>query len=419
MNRNPQERRPSGRREVKPPGHVRMSLLACLLFTAVSGLHGADIRVELPEKRVVEFKSAGVRFNSRFSQARMNECTQTGDNEFRIVIRAENFPINNSAWYAFQVASEQPKRITVRLAYERGRHRYDPKVSRDGTNWVALAGSLWRFDAESQEALLQLHTGPEPLWVAGQELIGVREIQEWLAEMARHDFATTHVFGRSMQDRELVSLELNARAPSRYVLIISRQHPPEVTGTVALMAFVETLAGDTGLARRYRREFRTVVMPMLNPDGAEHGHWRHNLGGVDLNRDWITFKQPESTAARDELLRLIRADGARPYVLLDFHSTHRDVFYTQKDEHPTFPPDFTARWLDAIRARFPDYAVKRDPSHNPEGGTSKSWGYRELGIPAITYELGDETPRELIRQVAVGAAEEMMKLLLEAALKVN
>lgn len=392
-----------------------MAVIAAVLFFSALVLPAAEVRVELQERRVWEFKPAGVRFNNQFSGARLNDCEQIGDDAFRLTLRPENAPINNSAWYAFQVVAAEPKAITVRLAYTNGTHRYVPKTSRDGVTWAVLPETKFQFDKETKEAVLRLDAGPEPLWVAGQEMLGIRQIYEWLAKLDEHAFAWTNVFGLSLLDRELVALTLSEDAPPRYVFIISRQHPPEITGTVALMAFVEALTADTELARRYRRNFRTLVMPLLNPDGVENGHWRHNMSGVDLNRDWKDFQQPETQAARDELLRHAKADGARAWLLLDFHSTRDDVFYTQTDREETFPPGFTRRWLDALQRRFPDYKVERNSSHDPGAGTSKAWGHRELGIPSITCELGDHTPRELIRRVARGAAEEMMKLLLEGA----
>jgi hypothetical protein len=38
---------------------------------------------------------------------------------------------------------------------------------------------------------------------------------------------------------------------------------------------------------------------------------------------------------------------------------------------------------------------------------------KAYGVVAMTYEVGDETPRERIRTTAAAAAEEMMKLLQE------
>jgi cytosolic carboxypeptidase protein 6 len=156
------------------------------------------------------------------------------------------------------------------------------------------------------------------------------------------------------------------------------------------------------------------VIPLINPDGVDHGHWRHNLGGVDLNRDWLRFQQPETRAVRDLLERLADREGARVFLLLDFHSTARDIFYTQNDEHPTFPENFTARWLAALAERMPDYEVARSGSHSSPHVTSKAWGYERFGSPSITYEFGDNTDRDLIRRQSKIAAEEMMRLLLEA-----
>ena len=56
--------------------------------------------------------------------------------------------------------------------------------------------------------------------------------------------------------------------------------------------------------------------------------------------------------------------------------------------------------------------VDRSASPTPTPNTSVAWVHREFGIPAITYELGDDTDRALLAQIAGGAAEEMMKLLL-------
>ena len=101
--------------------------------------------------------------------------------------------------------------------------------------------------------------------------------------------------------------------------------------------------------------------------------------------------------------------------MLDFHSTQIDRFYTERDADKTFPKNFTAQWLGAIQQEFPDYKLRRDASYEPDGNTSKVWGYKQFGCPAITYELGDETDRAQIKALTTVAAEEMMRLLLEAA----
>jgi hypothetical protein len=373
----------------------------------------AEVKVELQTRRTYEFKEAGVRFNNDFPGARMNDCTQIDDSHFRIVIKPENFPINNSPWYAFQVVSREKKTVTVTLAYEQGKHRYHPKISHDGANWTMLGANLYRRDREKNEAVLTLSVGPKPIWVSAQEIFATREFGAWMNKMDRASYVKRSVVGESMLHHPMDQLEIGDSEQRNYVFIIGRQHPPEVTGSFALMAFTETIAGNSKLAKDFRRHFRTVVVPLMNPDGVENGHWRHNMGGVDLNRDWNNFAQPETRLVRDHFIKLGKASGARPFLMLDFHSTQEDMFYTQPDSEKTFPENFTANWLAAIQKRFPDYKIRRSASHEPGGVTSKVWGYTQFGIPCITYELGDGTDRKRIKQIASGAAEEMMRLLLE------
>ena len=45
--------------------------------------------------------------------------------------------------------------------------------------------------------------------------------------------------------------------------------------------------------------------------------------------------------------------------------------------------------------------------------TSIYWAHHTFGIPAITYEIGDNTDRALLKRVAAAAADEMMTLLME------
>jgi hypothetical protein len=68
--------------------------------------------------------------------------------------------------------------------------------------------------------------------------------------------------------------------------------------------------------------------------------------------------------------------------------------------------------LEALSAQMPAYKVRQEP----KSGTrplSKVWARKTMEVPAVIYEVGDSTDRQLIRQVARTAAEAMMQLLLE------
>jgi len=63
---------------------------------------------------------------------------------------------------------------------------------------------------------------------------------------------------------------------------------------------------------------------------------------------------------------------------------------------------------------FPTYQVTiSDSPRTPNGATSGRWFDRELLAPAVTYEAGDETSRELIQSIGKGSANVLMEMLLK------
>jgi hypothetical protein len=181
---------------------------------------------------------------------------------------------------------------------------------------------------------------------------------------------------------------------------------------MALLAFVEELAGDTPLAEEFRESFRVHVIPLVNPDGVDLGHWRHNTGGVDLNRDWIAFNQPETSVVRDTFTRILDQPGHELWFGVDFHSTQYDVFYTLQRDLETHPPGITDKWLDHLRNELPHYEVNDSPGASG-GPISRSWFNETFGATALIYEVGDQTDRGLIREVATTAAQGTMQILLD------
>lgn len=389
----------------------RHGLPLALLCLALAASCSREKKEAVAEERRWSFPEEGVIFDAAFRSARLSDCERLGPDEYGVVIRPENLPVNDSAWFAFKVTAEKERAITVRLRCQGGNVRYRPKISTDGVQWVSLPEESYTAGPADTECTLRLEAARRTLWVAAQELVSTDEMTAWAQTLERLPYVTRREFGRSVQGRPLFRLDIGAENATRHVSIIGRQHPPETTGSLALMRFIEEIAGDTALARSFRQEFHVLVIPLMNPDGVDAGHWRHNMGHVDLNRDWGGFAQPETQAAAGEINAL--GKSGRLFLHLDFHSTRKDVFYTQPDDRPATPPLFAARWLEALQKRVPDYPVNREASPTPTLTTSAYWAHSTFGIPGITYEIGDNTDRALLKRVAAAAAQEMMTLLLE------
>lgn len=360
-----------------------------------------------------ESHNGDVSITSDFPGGRMQDCSQTSPDTFTVTIAPESAPINDSAWYAFQVQSQQSKTIRILLHYVNGSHRYAPKISRDGENWQPATDWITDISDSGQDVELAVPVDAKPLWIAGQELLGTDEVSLWSKQLTRLPYVEREEIGQSVQGRPVEQLTITESEQPNFVYIIARQHPPEVTGAIGMLNFVDTIAGSSDLAQQFRKRFATKVVPTVNPDGVHHGHWRTNANGVDLNRDWSHFTQPETRAVRDELLECRRAGDERLCLFVDFHSTYSDVFYIPPPNPNIFPAGFTQQWFSSIQNRFPSYEVSVDDNHNAHRSTSKAWVNNTLSVTAVTYEFGDETAREMIKTVANGAAEEMMRLLLE------
>ena len=381
---------------------TRIIACALILALAVSGCSTPQTH-----HRDTFCSSGTTLLDAHFDGGQLGSCNISDDGDFELILFPEDEPpINKSPWYAYRVSGRPGDRVTIQMQFHNGYARYWPKISLDGENWLELPPEQVIKGADDRmELTLQLQQAR--VWVAGGEILGREHYSRWLNLLENHEDVSTRLLGQSVQGRPIILAETADRP--EFVLMIGRQHPPEVTGAIAMQTFIDTVLGDSELAQRFRQRFKLGIVPLLNPDGVAAGHWRHNVNGVDLNRDWGPFTQPESTA----VIRWVQqqeSDGRTLRLMLDFHSTFEDLFYTQP--RVTDPPDFASLWLDASAQRLPDFPFKHAANPVSEQPNAKNYFYKSRGIPAVTYESGDETTREMLEESAAIFAEEMMKTLL-------
>ncbi|GGK14907.1 M14 family metallopeptidase [Luteimonas terricola] len=365
-------------------------------------------RVAPQVRKTWRFDGDGLRFDNLLPAARLSGVERLGDGSYRVDIAPETHPVNPSAWYGFRVHAEAPRALELRFAYPHNhRHRYVPKLGTGGGEWREAGPGEFQVDAEGRARLwLQLDAGE--LRVFAQPPLLPGDVEAWSARVVAGMGVEPRTFGTSVQGRPLRAFEFGAGADAPLLLVLGGQHPPENTGTQALMGFVEALAADTPQARAFRDRVRVLVVPLLNPDGVVEGHWRGNANGVDINRDWGPFAQPETRALRD--LLAARGFGAgRVAFAIDFHSTFRDVFYTVTEDPSHVPGGVLHAWMAAMQAGFD---IEEKPSA-ARTAVFKNWAFCRLGAPAVTYEVGDATPAAALDEVARHAARSLMAVLLE------
>ncbi|WP_417622943.1 M14-type cytosolic carboxypeptidase [Parasphingorhabdus sp.] len=389
------------------------------LLVTIIALGGCAKTVEIAPALHGPFRceNANVALDTDFAAGNIESCQAVEDSGLAIAIAPEDAPpINCSAWYAFRLTPRKAGRQTVDLQYQHCGHRYWPKISSDGENWTRVpddAVEIGEVDGVRQARII-LDLGKEPVFVAGQEIISTADYTRWIDELSQSPLVDARLLGQSAEGRDIPALTIAApKSTAREkIVLIGRQHPPEVTGALVMMPFVETLLAGDPLAQRFRARFTTIVVPVLNPDGVDRGYWRHNIGSTDLNRDWGPFAQPETRLMDNLLSGIAAAPDEQLRLFVDFHSTQYDIFYTIPDDFPTSPPLFLKKWLDRLQQRMPDYPVNRDANHNLLQDNSKNYVHKTYGVPTMTFEVGDETDRQFIIKLAREAARTMMETLL-------
>lgn len=371
----------------------------------------ADVAIQLQEKKTYEID--GIFASNEFDAARLNDFSKINDSTYRVTILPENEPINESPHYAFTIQAETARTIDLELFYGDYDHRYYPKLSTDKENWMPI--DSMRFDTlkAGNTATLRLDLSPQLLYVAAEEIRDSKHTKDWMQSLTKlQPQLKLEVIGKSKLGRDIWFMDIGTgvKEDKPAIVILSRAHPPEISGYMAMEAFVEELLRNSKLSNAFRQKYRIMLYPLLNPDGVDLGHWRHNAGGIDLNRDWAAYEQAEIKTVAQHIVKSVKEYKNKVIIGMDFHSTQEDVIYTHTDNRQSNIYPFKDLWLQGME----DDAIGLNPNEEAYDlgkPMTKGWFYLQFGAEGIIYEVGDETDRDFLKYKAEVAAREMMKLL--------
>lgn len=352
--------------------------------------------------------------SNEFDGARLNGLKKANDSTVILLINPENEPINNSAYYAFKVWSNTTKSFYFTFQYPKGfKHRYIPKLKKDKDWFIIDSTNIFKKDSI---VTIKLNLSKSPLTVAAQEINSSMDVKEWYTDLIKGKKKYVHFsnYGKSRLGRDLPILDIykGDKKNKDIIVLLTRQHPPEVTGYYAFQEFLKTILNNSNLSNKFLDKYRILAFPIMNPDGVDLGHWRHNAGGVDTNRDWSIYNQPEIKQTVEYITKTLRKNNAKVILGLDFHSTYKDVYYTNKLRKGTTLPNFIDDWFKALEHNIPNYIVN-EASGNSTKPVSKGWFLYGHNATGITYEIGDATPKNRIQLIGKITAEQMMTILLK------
>jgi hypothetical protein len=357
-------------------------------------------------------KVDSVRFDNSFAAARLDSITNLGNNKYIAHISPAFEPVNPSAYFAFTVSSKSEKEIEIQLNYGKHKHRYIPKLSTDRKIWKKIDSNSISIDTVNHTATIKLTVSPQKLYVAAQEIETTKDTYLWVDGLLKaNPDLTKIVAGKTVLNNDNYCLELENENIKNAIGLIARQHPPEIPGgTVGFKAFYETLLSDSETAKTFRNHFNIYTFPLFNPDGADMGNWRHNAKGVDLNRDWQDFTQPETQMAKSYFENKA-SQGQKLRFALDFHTSHSGPYLLVLDSlNQTTSKGITIDWIKNIKSNS-KFKVQ-DRKRSQDLPYCYNYFYNQFGCEGVTYEDGDEVDRNLIREKGKVYATQLMKTLI-------
>ena len=352
-----------------------------------------------------------VTFDAAFNGARLDSVEILENDKYIVHIDPAFEPVNKSPYFAFGVTATSEKEIELQLDYGKYKHRYIPKLSLDKKSWKKIETSKLKIDTATGIATLKLTVFPEKLYVAAQEIETSDDTYAWLDSILnKHQFLKKEVAGKTAKEYNnyVVTSTSNKK---KGIALIARQHPPETPGgTIGFKAFFEELISNTEIAKEFRNEFAIYTFPLLNPDGADLGNWRHNANGVDLNRDWIDFTQPETQMVKTYFENKVK-EGNEIRFALDFHTSYSGPYLLVLDSiNEAKTTGIIPNWIKNIEtnSQFKVEARRR----SQEFPYCYNYFYNQLDCEAVTYEDGDEIDRAIIKKRAKVYANQLMKSML-------
>ncbi len=353
-----------------------------------------------------------VTFDASFKGGRLDSVLFLKNNSYRLLINPAFEPVNKSPYFAFSVTSGTPETINVVLDYGKYKHRYIPKLSTDKKNWKRIETKNISIDTITGNANLKLHVSSQKLFVAAQEIEASDDTYLWVDKMiAKHPKIKKTVTGKTVLKKDNYCLVFENDSVQPTLVLVARQHPPEIPGgTFSFKAFFEELFADTHIAKEFRSSFNIYTFPLLNPDGADLGNWRHNADGIDLNRDWVDFTQPETQMVKNVVEEKV-SNGKKIQLAIDFHTSYSGPYLLILDSiNEIKTKKIIPDWINNIesKSKFKVEARRR----SQELPYCYNYFINAFGCEAVTYEEGDEVDRQLIKERAKAYALNLMKTML-------
>jgi hypothetical protein len=250
-----------------------------------------------------------------------------------------------------------------------------------------------------------------------------KQLHDWIAPLVDGSRVRKTALGQSGEGRTIWMY--SAGQGQTKVLLWSQMHGDEPTATMALVDILRLVATmpQEETVRALTDRYTLLMIPMLNPDGAER-FTRRTAQLIDMNRDALALQTPEA--------RILKAVQQREKPTFGFNLHDQDIHYmvgaTQKHTAVALlaPPTEETRGDNAVRTRakelagtiaeildqfLPGHIAKWDDTFEPRafGDNVQRWGTSTVLIESGASP-GDPDKMDLRRLNAIGIVAGLLAL---------
>ena len=237
-------------------------------------------------------------FIADFESGNIANVQQVGVDSFTFEIRLDDQHGDTYGWYFFAIADNRGRTATLFLTNPDGwqNSNCNPVVSPNNIHWGRVA-DVW---GQGGWLCFRQHLPADTIWFAQGFPFTVSQMYAYMDSIEASAFVERQTLGYSVHDRPIdmiaITDDFYPAEHKKTAYLISRQHPMESPPTFLLTGLIDRVLDESAFASYFRRDIMLKVIPIVNVDGVAEGYSRHNVNGINLNRDWrpdIENEQPE------------------------------------------------------------------------------------------------------------------------------
>lgn len=241
----------------------------------------------LPAQALCQVRAEDI--TADFESGNITDVTDQGPNNIYMRIRLDDNHGDTYGWFYFKV-KEHALNQTVNF------HLTNPDgwVNSDCRPVYSYERAVWNRVSDailSGGSLIFRHTfTQDSVYVAFLFPYTLTDLDRFLDSIEGNPYVTREIVGQSVHGRDIELVTVTdfdlPVTGKKTAWIISRQHPMETGATFLIENLISSLIDTTETSRRLRSRMVWKINPIVNVDGVYEGYSRHNVNGVNLNRNW-------------------------------------------------------------------------------------------------------------------------------------